>query len=441
MDNKNRELKRTIGFFPALATVMGTVIGAGVFFKAASVAAVTGTFSLHMLAWFLGGVISLCAGLTGAELAAAIPETGGMLKHIEHTYGNTAAFLLGWAQSLIYFPATVAALSIIFATQVANLLGLSDKIIIPVAILAVTSILLVNLLGSKAGGIFQSVTLICKLIPLFLIVVFGLLNKGDVAVRLIPISDPVKGGFLTALAAGLLATLFAYDGWVVVGNIAGEMKKPSKDLPKAISFGLFGIMIVYLFINFVYLKTLPMSEIAGNSNASMDVAVKIFGGMGGKLVTIGILLSVYGGINGYFMTGMRTPYAMALENRLPFSKHLRKLSKTAVPYVSGIVELVIAVIMMTLGGFDTLTDMVMFVIWIFYTLLFVAVIILRKREPELHRPYKVPLYPVVPIIAILGGTFIVVMTIFTQTKLAMTGIILTVIGLPFYFYLKKKYKF
>ena len=146
------ELKRTMGFFTALSTVMGTVIGAGVFFKAASVAEVTGSASLHMFSWFLGGMISVCAGLTGAELAAAIPETGGMIKYIERIYGNTAAFLLGWAQVVIYFPANVAALSIIFGTQFVNLFGLSQSMIVPVAVTAAVSILLISLGSGLASN-------------------------------------------------------------------------------------------------------------------------------------------------------------------------------------------------------------------------------------------------------------------------------------------------
>jgi APA family basic amino acid/polyamine antiporter len=139
------ELKRTMTFFPALSTVMGTVIGAGVFFKAASVAAVTGSTSLHMLSWFLGGLISVCAGLTGAELAAAIPETGGMLRYIERAYGEFWSFLLGWAQVIIYFPANVAALAIIFSTQFINLFGMSPSLLVPIAIVAATSIMLMFL--------------------------------------------------------------------------------------------------------------------------------------------------------------------------------------------------------------------------------------------------------------------------------------------------------
>ncbi|MGX6962920.1 APC family permease [Vagococcus xieshaowenii] len=432
---EHRELERTMTFFPALSTVMGTVIGGGVFFKAASVSAVTGHSSLHMVSWVLGGIISVCAGLTTAELAAAIPETGGMLKYIERSYGKFASFLLGWAQVIIYFPASVAALSIVFSTQIKNLFGLSETLIIPVAIISVLSILCLNLLGSKVAGSLQSVSLIGKLIPLAIIVVFGLLRHTTVEVSLFPIkSGEHVGGFFPALGAGLLATMYAYDGWIHVGNLAGELKNPSKDLPRTISLGIIGIMFVYLFVNFVFLKNLSISELAGNENASMIVAQKIFGEMGGKLVTIGILISVYGAINGYIMTGMRLPYAMGLNNELPFSNYLIKLNKYKVPYVSGVFMTGIAVIMMFTGGFDLLTDMLVFVIWIFYTLVFMAVIKLRKTEPHLPRPYRVPLYPLLPIISILGGIFIITMMLINQFSLAMVGLGLTLIGAPVYYF-------
>ncbi|EPI00490.1 putative serine/threonine exchanger SteT [Enterococcus faecalis 13-SD-W-01] len=434
------DLKRTMTFFPALSTVMGTVIGAGVFFKAASVAEVTGSASLHLFSWFLGGLISVCAGLTAAELAAAIPETGGMLRYIERSYGEFWSFLLGWAQVIIYFPANVAALSIIFGTQFKNLFDLPNETIIPIAVLAAFTIMLINFLGSKASGMFQSITLVCKLVPLALIVIFGLLREGDVAVSLFPVeAGSHVGGFWAALGAGLLSTMFAYDGWIHVGNIAGELKKPARDLPKAIAGGILGIMVVYLFVQFAFLRTLDISQLSGNENAAMEVAGKIFGGIGGKLVTIGILVSVYGTINGYTMTGMRLPYSMGLEKQLPFSDKLAKLNKNKVPYIAGILELVIAIVMMMIGGFDMLTDMLIFVIWIFYTLVFAAVIKLRKTEPDLERPYRVPFYPVIPIIAILGGIFILAMTLINQFQLAMTGILLTLIGIPFYLYMKKKY--
>ncbi|WP_275781463.1 APC family permease [Latilactobacillus curvatus] len=442
MPTEKQALNQTIGFTAALATVMGTVIGAGVFFKADPVTHATGSTGLTMLAWLVGGLITICAGLTAAELAAAIPETGGMMRYIDHTYGSLAAFLLGWAETTVYFPANIAALSIVFATQCINLFSWSAHWQIPIAIIVGLSLTILNFFGSRVGGLFQSFTTVFKLIPLAIIIVFGLIHPGSNAVH-VSLFDVTRsngsGSFLSALGSGVLATLFAYDGWIHVGNIAGELKHPERDLPRSILIGLTGTMVVYLLVSTVFVLVLPINQIAGNPNAASEVARVLFGGVGGKIITMGILISVYGGINGYTMTGMRIPYAMALENRLPFSRQLRSLSKTGAPVVSGLVQISIAIVMMFMGGFNTLTDMLVVVIWIFYILTFIAVFILRKREPELNRPYRTLGYPVIPVIAILGGIFIVVNTLFTQTMLTLIGIGITLLGLPFYYYLKNKY--
>lgn len=431
-----KTLKKNLGFTAALSTVMGTVIGSGVFFKAAPVAEATGSVSLSMLAWFLGGVITVCAGLTAAELAAAIPETGGMIQYVRRTYGEVPAFLLGWAETIILMPANVAAQAIVFGTQSTNLLGLSNKWLIPISLAITVFLALLNFLGAQVGGTIQSFTTLFKLIPIVLIIAVGLFSHHNVQVHLFPVTTSGNRGFFTALGNGLLATMFAYDGWIHVGNMAGELKNPKRDLPRAILFGLAGIMIVYLFINYVFLQAMPIHSIMGNDNTAGDVAGILFGNFGGKLVTIGILVSVFGALNGYTMTGMRVPYAMALQNELPFSSQLIKLTKSGVPYICGIIQTIIAGIMIFMGNFNQLTDMLIFVIWTFYTLIFIAVPILRKREPDMPRPYKALGYPVVPAIAILGGIFILVNTLLTQTMLAMIGLALTLIGLPVYYYVK-----
>lgn len=436
----HEELEKSMTFTQGLSTVMGTVIGAGVFFKASEVSQITGHTSLHLFVWVFAGIISLLAGLTGAELAAAVPETGGMIRYIERAYGRFASFLIGWAQCIIYFPANIAALGIIFSTQIINLFNLSSSWLVPIAIISITLILGINLLGAKVSGSFQSITLVGKLIPIIALVLFGLFSEGQVDVSILPVESggTENGGIATALAAGLLSSMFAYDGWIHVGNIAGEMKNPKKDLPKAIAIGMIGVMIVNVLVNYAYLNVLPIDQLAGNDAASLEVANYYFGDIGGRLITIGILVSVYGTINGYTMTGMRIPYTLGTDKMLPFSDKLVKLNRNKVPYVGGFIQLIIATIMIFAGGFNVLTNMLIFVIWIFYTLVFIAVIKLRKEEPELERPYKVPLYPIIPIIAILGGIFILVMTLMTQFKLAMVGLVLTALGIPVYMYMNKK---
>lgn len=434
------QLKRNIGFWAALSTVIGTAIGGGVFFKTPVVTQVTGSANMTLLAWLLGGLITICAGLTTAELSAAIPKTGGMVEYIHHTYGEAPSFMIGWAEMVVYFPANIAALSIVFSTQFVHLFSIDKGYSVPIALLVAFSITFINLMGSKFAGGFQTFTTIFKLIPIALIIIFGLMAEEKAPVPLFPIHAGGDNSFFTALGHGLLATMFAYDGWIQVGNIAGELKKPKVDLPKAIIFGLLGITAIYLLINYIFLRTLPIGQIMGNENTAANAAEVIFGHMGGKIVTIGILISVYGAINGYAMTGLRVPYAMALDKSLPFSKQLSRLSKKSIPYVATFLQFGIACIMIFLGAFNTLTDMLVFVIWIFYTMTFAATIILRKREPELKRPYKTLWYPVTPIIAIIGGIFIVISTIITQTGLALIGLGITLLGLPFYAYAKKHNK-
>lgn len=431
MENKNI-IQKNIGFFPALALVMGTVIGSGVFFKVSNITEVTGTPGMTLLVWLLGGVITICAGLTVAELAAAIPRNGGLTTYIEYTYGKFSGFLAGWAQSFIYFPAMIAAQAIVFSEQVLNLLHLKDGWIVPVAFIAVASIYLINIIGSKAGGLLQSVTLVVKLIPLIVIIIFGLMNTGDVEVSLAPNTGDTGINFFTAIGAGLLATMFAYDGWIHVGNIAGEMKNPKRDLPLAIVLGLGLVTVIYLLINATFLYTMPIEDLKGNLSAATDASEMLLGDMGGKLVTIGILISVYGALNGYTMTGMRLPYAIAEKNILPFKESFMKVTNAGIPWFSGLVQVIIGAIMITSRSFDAITNMLVFVIWAFYVMAFYAVFVLRKRESELERPYKVPLYPVIPAIAIIAGVFVMVNTLFTQPVLAIVGIIITLLGIPIY---------
>lgn len=427
-------LKRELGLFPALSTVMGLVIGGGVFFKISSVTAATGSASLTILVWLLAGFITINAGLTIAELAAALPVAGGIYKYVEYIYGKVPAFLLAWAQSVIYYPAAIAALSIIFATQVINLTGIPQGTRIPIAILVAVFLFACNLMGAKVGGRIQSVAFVAKLIPIVVIIAVGLFVPSTNQVSLFPVTAGSHPNFWTSLGTGFVATMFAFDGWMNVGNMAGEMKHPEKDLSRSIIWGLLLITLVYVSISFVFVKELPFNTIPGNQNAASEAAINIFGNIGGKIVTIGILISVFGSINGYTMTGTRVSYALGKDDNIVFADFFARLTKNSrVPMNAGIVQTIIAIIMIFLGTFDYLTDMLVFVMWIFSVMMFVGVFILRKKEPELERPYKISFYPIPPIIAIIGGSYIVISTIITQPILAFLGIVITLVGLPLYY--------
>ncbi|MCB2310358.1 amino acid permease [Clostridium tagluense] len=431
-------LKKEIGLLAASAVVIGMVIGSGVFFKPTAIYTATGAPGLGMIAWIIGGLITIAGGLTAAEVAAAIPKTGGMIVWLEETYGEVWGFLLGWVETVISFPANIAALGIIFATQAVSLLGLGDEMLIIIAIISIIFLIVMNCLGAKVGGNIQTVFTIGKMVPILAIIVFGFINGNGGVVRLFPVSVATHP-IATSLGSALLATMFAYDGWIHVGNIAGELKNPKKDLPKAIIGGLLFVMAAYILINMAYLFVLPASALAATKTPATDVATLLFGAAGGKVITVGILVSIFGTLNGNILTGMRVPYALALENKLPASKWLSKLTpKTSTPINSGILIGVIAIVMTLSGNFNQLTDLLVFVLWIFYVMTFIAVMVLRKKKPDLIRPYKVPLYPVIPIIAIVGGLYIIINTMFTQPLNAGLGLVVTAIGLPIYYMRKNK---
>ena len=431
-------LKKEIGLLSASAVVIGMVIGSGVFFKPTAIYTATGAPGLGMIAWVIGGFITIAGGLTAAEVAAAIPRTGGMIAWLEETYGDIWGFLLGWVETIISFPANIAALAIIFATQAVSLLGLNDNMLVTVAITSIIFLIVMNCLGAKVGGNIQTVFTIGKMVPIFAIIIFGLINGNGGVVRLLPVSA-ANHPIATSLGSALLATMFAYDGWIHIGNISGELKDPKRDLPRAIIGGLFFVMAVYVVINIAYLFVLPASALAATPTPATDVATILFGAIGGKIITIGILVSIFGTLNGNILTGMRVPYALALENRLPGSKWLAKLNpKTSTPIYCGVLIGIIAIIMTMMGNFNQLTDLLVFVLWIFYVMTFIAVIVLRRTKPDLKRPYRVPLYPIVPIIAIIGGLYIIINTMITQPLNVGLGLVLTILGLPIYYARRNK---
>ncbi|WP_201331035.1 APC family permease, partial [Lactobacillus nasalidis] len=311
-------MKKQISFGQALATVVGSVIGAGVFFKVGSISQSTGSASASILVWILAGVISICSGLTVSEIAAAL-NVNGAIEYLDYSYGNIWGFLFGWAEMAVYFPAQIAALASIFGQQFVTLFGLPAGTSRLIAFGVVLLLFLINLLGTGFSAKMQSVITVIKLIPLFLIIVFAF-SQQNVAVSLWPVTVNSSSGWAGGISQGLLSALFAFEGWIIVTNLAKEMKHPEKDLARAIIFGLSLVTVVYVLVNYAFMTVLPFDKIIGNSNTAYYASLKLFGQAGGKIVTVGILLSVYGACNGFMLTGMRTPYILAQADRLPGSQ-------------------------------------------------------------------------------------------------------------------------
>ena len=436
---ENKQLQKNLGIAAALSTVVGMVIGGGVFFKPQAVYTLTGGApGLGILAWIIAGIMTITAGLTAAEVSAAIPKTGGMMVYIEEIYGKKLGFLTGWMQTVLFFPATAAAIAVMFGQQAALLLN-NSSLVMPMTIGVILLIGILNTFGSKTSGAIQTVSTVCKLIPLVLIIVFGFIKgSGDNPIMNPLVAEGIRPmGIIGQL---LVAILFAYDGWINVGALAGEMKNPGKDLPKAIIGGLSIVMAINVVINLAYLWVLPASELAQYASPASIVAEKIFGPVGGKLINVGILVSVFGCLNGYLLTGPRIPYTLANQKLLPAT--FGKLNKNGVPANATLFMVVLSVIYALSGQFNLLSDLSMFAIWAFYTLTFIGVIKLRKTQPDLERPYKVPFYPVIPIISICSGLFVVIDQLFLagmkSSMISLGGVIVTLIGLPVYAIMTKK---
>lgn len=436
---KNNQLEKTIGLSAALSTLIGGVIGSGVFFKPQAIYTATGGEpGLGMLGWLVAGIITIAAGLTVAELAVVIPKTGGMMMYIEEVYGKKVGFLSGWVQALLFFPGIIAAFGVIFSEQFAVLSGMSS-LKIPVAIGLIFLVSFLNSMGSKSGTIIQNVSTVCKLAVLIALIVLGfVLGKGNNSVI-----TPMTGNGVNSVSAFgqiLLAIFFAFDGWMNVTALAGEMKNPAKDLPRAIIGGLSVVAAVYLVINVSYLWVAPASELASSVSPASLVATKILGPAGSKVIGVGIMVSVFGAMNAYQLTGSRVLFALAQSKHLPMSDKIASLNSKQAPSFALIVLALISSVYALSGQFNLLTDLAMFSVWIFIVLSFIAVIKLRKTQPNLERSYKVPLYPVVPLLATASGLFVLVSQLISSPKLAIGSIVIMLIGLPVYSFYENKLK-
>lgn len=428
-------MKKTVTFIEAIAIVVGMIIGSGIFLKPGIVFNDAGSPIMGILAWIVGGIITLASALTIAEVASSIPKTGGLYVYLEELYGEVWGFLLGWVQTVISYPASAAALAIAFSTYATFFIPMTDFQQKLLAIGILLFVIIMNIIGTKYGGVIQTISTAGKLIPIVAIILFGLISGKTHDFRSITVMTEGAG-----FGAAILGTLWAYDGWIGVTNIAGELKNPAKEMPKAIIWGVTSVIFVYALISIAMVNVLPIESIVTSKKPASDVAIALFGSSGAAFITAGIIVSVFGAMNGYLLTGARVPLAMGQRNQLPYSNKLGKMHKKfGTPANALILEGVLAVIYIFSGTFNTLTDLLVFVLWIFFVMGVFSIFILRKKVSSDKRPYKVPLYPLVPMVGILGGLYILYSTIVSSLLNSIIGIGIALIGLPIFYYLKRKY--
>ena len=438
-EQKEVTLDRDLGLWSALALVIGTIIGAGVFVRQAAVLDDAGSTTMALVAWLAGGLLTITAGLTIAEIASQMPETGGLYVYMERIYGKLWGFLSGWMQIIIYGPAMIASLGAYLAILLSDFFGFPSKYN---AILAIGTIVLVgilNLFSNRYGATFAIITTICKLVPVAALIIFGLFfgNESAFGQSLVHVHQSA-GNFGVAI----LATLFAFDGWILVANLGGEIKNPRKLLPQAITLGILAVLVIYLLVSYGVYRSVPAEQIHRLGTSAIPyIANQAFGQVGGKILSIGIIISIVGCMNGKIMTFPRIMYAMAKRGQLPFSKTLSYLHpKSHTPIFSTVTELVIVTIMIIFSNADRLSELCIFTVYCFYVMAFVGVFLLRKRNPNQHRVFSTPLFPLTPILAIGVSLFVIVSEIMSDLPGVLTSFIFVAVGIPVFYYESKKYR-
>ena len=434
MEKENNELRRSLGFGSAISIVIGTIIGSGIFFKQASILDSAGSSTMAIAAWIFGGVITLTAGLTIAEIGAQMPYTGGLYVYVENLYGRICGFLAGWMQVIVYGPAIIASVAGFMSIMITNLFGIDAKWRIPVALITIIAIGLMNFLENNVAAAFSVITTIGKMIPIAAIIIFGLFwGHQDALGQTVSEVNRSTGGFGVAV----LATLFGYDGWILIANLGGEMKNPQKLLPKAIILGISSVLVIYTLITIGIFRFIPANMIHSlGENTTSYLATKAFGEIGGKLLSIGIIISMMGTLNGKIITFPRIVYAMARRGDLPFSRLLLYVTpKGKSPIIATVFIIILATIMMLFFDPDHLSDLCVFTIYCFYLMTFFGIFILRKKNNK--RPFSTPLYPLVPIVAIAGGLFVLISELFNDPAGVLLFVSIVVIGLPVLYVVKR----
>lgn len=429
-------LNRSLGLISSLSLVIGTVIGSGIFFKQAAVLDYAHSTNLALVAWLVGGLITMASGLTIAEIGSQMPHTGGLYVYLENIYGKFWGFLAGWMQIIVYGPTLIAALGSYLATLLVAFFDLPKTSTPLLAVIVIALIAAFNLLSNRYGAAFQVITTVGKLLPIAAIVIFGLLfGKANAFNQVATTSGSVS---FNGFGMAILATLFAYDGWVLIANMGGEIKNPQKLLPKAIVFGIGLVLIIYMLVTAGIFRVVPASLIHRlGDQAAAHFATIAFGQVGGKLLNIGIIISIAGCINGKVMTFPRIMYAMAKNDELPFSKQLAYLNKRMrTPMVATLTVCSIAALMAVTVDADRLSELCIFTIYLFYVLAFFGLFKLRRLKTV--SPFRVPLYPFTPIVAILGGVFVLVSELNSDLMGVLASIFFVALGIPVYLIKCKK---
>lgn len=475
----NAGLLPALGLFTTIMMVVGGVIGSGIFKKPGLMAGQVGSPELLLAVWFIAGVITIFGALTNAEVAGVIPETGGQYIYFEKMFGPFFAYLYGWAVFAVIQTGSISAVAFVFAEyaekyvtlpqfdpvlaqktihlwfigDVAPLADIGVKGLAAILIIALTA---VNYIGVKFGGVVQNVFTIAKVGAMALLFLGAfLLPTGGAVKNLTTASEnihPAGFALLLAIVAAMQGAFWAYDGWNKLTYIAGEVKEPQRNIPLGLGIGMLAVMVIYMLMNVAYAYVLPVDVMTQSKLVAADVAEKCFSG-GGRWIAAAVMISTFGTANATILASARVYFSMSRRNVFP--KFLGEAHpRFHTPAASLVIQGVWSVLLLFSGTFDTLTDTLIFVSWVFYAAGAYGIFVLRKKMPDAPRPYRVPGYPWVPWTFIIFASVYLVFSIYNDVVVYQAakaagkhaiinsafGVALVLIGTPIYWFYRRREK-
>ena len=428
------DLPRKLGLIDSLAIIVGIVIGGGIFLVPNLVARNLTTVPMILAVWLFAGVVTFFGALACAELGTAFPSTGGQYVFLREAYGPLAGFLCGWSMFTVARTAQVAWMAVIFSLYVSYFIPLGAVASKALGLAMIVLFAAINYRGVHGGAIIQKSFTLAKLVGLLIIIGSAFLLGGHAAPH---IPTPAAEFSLSSFGVALIACLLAYDGWVQLSFVAGEIQNPKRNVLLALSLGCAAIIAIYLLANLAYLRVLSIPEIAASDHVGATATERVLGPAAGTLVSAIILVSILGTLNGCFLTSPRVYFAQAADG-LFFRKFAEVHPRYQTPGFAILAQAAWAAVLVVTGSYETLVDYALFATWLFYGLMVAGVMVLRRKRPEVERPYRMWGYPVTPLLFVaITGWFLVNMLV-TRPVPAFAGLGLILIGIPvFYIWVPK----
>lgn len=440
--NNESRFQREIGVFGGTNILMGIMIGSGIFYIGSYVMQRSGMgMGAALLAWLIGGIVTLLGALCFAELGAMIPKAGGIYVYLSKAYSPVVGYMFSFQSMLIGGPGSIAALAIALPSALASVVSLSGTTIKLIAIIVIILFTFINYIGVKSGKVVQNLFNVAKLLPIILIILLGIFGGSELPKLAL---NPTNAGMLDwvkMLSFAVIASLWAYEGWTNLNTVAEEIKQPQVNLPKALIFSVGLTMVIYVLFNYAIYRVLPANQITESIENNhlylgTDVANVFLGNAGTILVVIAMILAMTGSINGMILSFSRTYYAVA-RDKFFFKSFANLHPRFHTPHYGLLLQMVISILLVLTRNLDQLTSLVVFAGAIFNVLSIIAVPILRKKMPNEKRPYKVWGYPITVIIAVVAFAVILLNNLFDDPVTSILGLLIPLIGAGVYLMFKR----